>query len=230
MATWARMTASSCAPWSTGAGRCTWRSAIPARARGRTRSAAWAGGSSSAWPTAGAATAATAWRACGSSSTRRAGPERTTPPEPRGSGGALGGEVRLADEPALAVADLDVQRRARGDPGAEQVAAVLEAQVARLEVERQDEGQLAAVTRAQAGLDELALAVLEHVDDVDARADDRVSGAVDDPAADDLALAQARGQRALVVRREVHRQLAAGAAAHAVGEEAVAAGAVCRAA
>jgi hypothetical protein len=63
----------------------------PGRARGRTRSAAWAGGSSSAWPTAGAATAATAWRACGSSSTRRAGPDRPTPPETRGSGGALGG-------------------------------------------------------------------------------------------------------------------------------------------
>ena len=47
----------------------------PGRARGRMRSAAWAGGSSSAWPIAGAATAATASRACGSSSTPRAGPE-----------------------------------------------------------------------------------------------------------------------------------------------------------
>ena len=74
----------------------------PGPVRGRTPSAAWAGGSSSAWPIAGAATAATAWRACGSSSTRWvAGPDRTTPPEPLGSGGALGGEdLRASSGPA----------------------------------------------------------------------------------------------------------------------------------
>src|SRR5215216_4630640 len=110
-------------------------------------------------------------------------------PEPFKGPGRSCREESLADEPALAVAHREAQGRARGDLRAEQVAAVLEAQRARLDVHRQDQSQVPTRARTQAGLDELALAV-DHVHDVDAGAHDRLALAVDDPAAHDRAVAE----------------------------------------